>query len=222
MSSPSRDDDLRVLLRSPALTLEPRATLPDDVRRQARHHRLRVRAGGSGAAAVLVAVGVLLGPGLASSVDDLRSRTSQANAFKPDPRFPQATSAVLTMREINGANLLTWFEGSRWCTSTTRHTNQNTCLGPVAAAHRGFSWVLPAGSPSLTVDNQHVVAGIVPPDASRVVVHMKDGREFEGVFVDDSRFPRPVWSTLIDDSHGTVAYYAAFDPTGKEIARKPA
>jgi hypothetical protein len=222
MSSPSRDDDLRVLLRSPALTLEPRATLPDDVRRQARSHRLRMRTGGAIITAALVSTAVLLGPGIASSFDSLLNRTDQARPFKPDPRFPQATSPVLTMRQINGANLLTWFEGANWCTVTTRVTSQRTCLGAVSADHRGFSWVLPARSPSLTVDNQHVVAGIVPPDASRVVVHMKDGREFEGEFVDDSHFPRPVWSTLIDDSHGTVAYYVAFDPTGKEIARKPA
>ena len=222
MSAPTPDEDLRVLLRSPALTLEPRATLPDDVRRRARSHRVRVRTGGAIITAALVSTAVLLGPGLASSFDSLRNGAKQADSFKPDPRFPQATSPVLTMRQINGANLLTWFEGASWCTVTTRVTSQKTCVGPVSADHRGFSWVLPARSPSLTVDNQHVVAGIVPPDASHVVVHMKDGREFDGEFVDDSRFPRPVWSALIDDSHGTVAYYVALDPTGTEIARKPA
>jgi hypothetical protein len=52
---------------------------------------------------------------------------------------------------------------------------------------------------------------------------MSDGREFESDFADGARFPVKVWSALlVDDAQTPVQYYAAFDSTGTEIARKPA
>jgi hypothetical protein len=216
------DDDLRVLLRSPALALEPSPTLSDDVRRKARRHRARNRAAGGGATAALVVVGVLLGPGLAGSLTDLNERRNQPAGITADPRFPAATTDVVTLQIINLASVVTWFEGADWCTTTTRVTRRKTCLGAVDPAHQGFSWIVPAGSVSVTVDDRHVVAGIVPPGATRVVVHLTDGREVESVIVTGNRFPAPVWSALVDDSSGSVEYYAAFDRLGKELARKTA
>ncbi|MBK5306334.1 MAG: hypothetical protein JJD92_06565 [Frankiaceae bacterium] len=218
----SIDDDLRVLLRSPALALEPPSGLSADVRRRARRHRARTRVAAGGTTAALVVVGVLVLPSVRTAVDDLREGRNQPAGIRTDPRFPAATTDVVTLQRINGAEILTWFEGSRWCTVTSRVTQKESCVGPVDSAHRGFSWVQAAGSPSLTVDDQHVVAGIVPPDASRVIVHMRDGREFEAVIATGNRFPAPVWSTLVDDSTGVVSHYAAFDRLGKEIARRNA
>lgn len=219
----SVDDDLRVLLHSPALTLEPGVALPDQVRRRARRHRIRTRVVAVGVTASVAAAGLLLGPGVKGSIDDLRSRSSAASAAKPDPRAPHATTAVLTLRIVNKAEILTWFEGSQWCTKTTRVTSQGTCLGPVDPAHRGFSWVLPVHSPSVTVDDQFYVAGIAPPGATRIVVHMSDGREFDTEFASGARFPAPVWSSVaINLSYGRVASYIAYDGGGKEIARKTA
>src|SRR5689334_1961342 len=169
---PSVDDDLRVLLHSPALTLEPPVTLPDQVRRRARRHRARTRATGAGVAVAVVAAALLLGPAVKGSIDDLRTRSDRASAPKTDPRAPQATTDVVTLRIVNSAEILTWFEGSQWCTKTTRVTAQRTCLGPVDPAHQGFSWVLPVHSPSVTVDDQYYVAGIAPPGATRIAVHM--------------------------------------------------
>ena len=158
-----------------------------------------------------------------SSIDSLHNARNQPGAITRDPRYPAATTEVVTLQRINGAEINTWFEGSDWCTATTRVNRQKTCLGAVNPAHVGFSWIVPARSPSVTVDDQHVVAGIVPPGATRVVVHMTDGREFDGVIVDGTRFPTQVWSTLlVDDSVGAVQYYAAYDNNGQEIARKPA
>jgi hypothetical protein len=217
------DDDLRLLLHSPALTLDPPTGLTDVVRRNARRHRLRSRALSGTAAAALVVVGVLLAPTVRGSLDNLRTNADRAGALKPDARAPHATTEVVTMRTLNGAEVLTWFEGSNWCTTSTRHTRQVTCLGPTDPQHQGFSWIAPARSASVTVDDQHVVAGIVPPGATRVVVHMSDGREFEGDFVDGARFPVKVWSALlVDDAHATVQYYAAFNSTGMQIAQRPA
>ncbi|MDX6197924.1 MAG: hypothetical protein QOJ79_1075 [Actinomycetota bacterium] len=215
------EDDLRVLLRSPALTLEPPTTLPDVVRRKARRRRMRARAGGAVGFLAVVAIGLLAGPGLKDSIDGLRSDRSQPAELKPDPRFPTATTEVVTLQRINGAEVLTWFEGADWCTATTRVKHQKTCLGPINPAHQGFSRIVPSGSASVTVDNEHMVAGLVPPGASSVVVHMKDGREYDAQFADGARFLVPVWSSRIDDSTFPVEYYAAFDSVGREIARQP-
>lgn len=218
----TEDDDLRLLLHSPALSLEPPARLADAVRAGARRRRMRTTVGGTLAAVAVVCVGILLGPGVKDSVDGLLTRSEQSAGGRVDPRAPAATSDVVTLQTINAAEVLTWFEGSAWCTRTTRLTRQQTCLGPVDAEHRGFSWVLPARSPSLTVDDQHLVAGVVPPDATRVIVHMKDGREYGGEIHDSRGFVRPVWSVLVDDSSQPVEYYAALDSAGREIGRKPA
>jgi hypothetical protein len=219
----SDDDDLRLLMRSPALTLEPPAGLPDVVRRRARRHRRRVRTTSSLVLGVLVGLGILLGPGAVDSARSLKSSPDQTAGKQVDRRAPQATTEVVTMRTINGAQLLTWFEGTDWCTATTRVTRQKTCLGAVDPEHQGFSWIVPSRSPSVTVDDQHVVAGITPRNADRVIVHMKDGREFEAAIVDGRGFPLPVWSALlVDDTQGPVEYYAAYDQTGREIARKRA
>lgn len=218
----SDDAELRLLLRSPALTLEPPSDLPAAVRSRARRHRLRARAGGGLALVTAVAGGLLLGPSVADSVDGLRNRPGQSAGAKPDPRAPDATSEVVTLQTVNGAQVLTWFEGADWCTGTTRVTRQRTCLGPVDPNRPGFSRILPSGSPSLTVDDQHVVAGVLPPEASRVLVHMKDGREYTAQVYAGRRFVLPVWWVLVDDSTQPVEYYAALDQTGKEIYRKPA
>ena len=129
----STDDDVRLLLRSPALALDPPAGLPDVVRRRARRHRQRVRLVGGCAAIVVVGLGLLVGPAVVDSARSLQNRPDQSAGKTHDPRAPDATSDVVTMRTINGASLLTWFEGSDWCTKTTRVTRQRTCLGDFAA-----------------------------------------------------------------------------------------
>jgi hypothetical protein len=216
------EDDLRVLLRSPALTLEPAPSLPEAVRRQARRQRRRNRAVSAGAAVVVVAGGLVVAPSLRDSIESLRNdRDQSADRLKADPRAPHATTDVLTLRIVNNAEILTWFEGSQWCTKTTRVTSQQTCLGRVDPAHEGFSWVVPVRSPSVTVDDQYFVAGVAPPGATRIVVHMSDGREFDTEIVSGAGFPTPVWSSArIDLSAGQVASYIAYDGGGKEIARK--
>jgi hypothetical protein len=216
------DSDLRLLLRSPALTLEPPAALPDVVRRKARRHRMRTRATAATATLAVIVTGLLVGPGVRTSLESRRNSSSQANPFKPDPRFPAATTEVVTLQQINGAQILTWFQGSDWCTATTRVKHLETCLGPVNPDHQGFSYVASARSASVTVDNEHVVAGLVPPGASRIVVHMKDGREYDAEVVDGARFVLPVWSARVDDSSSPVEYYVAFGHLGQEIARKVA
>lgn len=217
------DSDLRALLQSPDLALEPSQSLSSDVRRSARRLRLRHRITAGTVAAVVVLGGLVLGPALSSTIEELRNRSEQTAGLHPDPRFPAATTEVVTLRTINGAEILTWFEGTEWCTATTRVLRQRTCLGGVNPEHKGFSLVVAARSPSVTVDDQHVVAGIAPPGANRVIVHFDEGRFFEATIAEGRGFPVPVWSALLfDDGHGRIDYYAAFDDQGKEIARKNA
>jgi hypothetical protein len=217
------DSDLRVLLQSPELSLDPPPGLPEGVRRSARRLRRRRRLEAAAVVALVVVGGLVLGPAISGGVESLRNRPNQSAGFERDPRFPAATSEIVTLKQINNAQVLTWFEGADWCTVTTRVTRARTCLGPVEAAHQGFSFVVPAGSPSVTVDDQHVVAGILPPGASRVIVHFDEGRSFDASVFESPRFRRPVWAALLlDDKHGRIDYYAAFDSTGKEIARKRA
>lgn len=216
------DDDLRLLLRSPALSLEPAADLSAVVRRRARQHRRRVRTAAASVTAALVVAGVLIGPSLQGSIDDLSNGRDQTAKDQTDARAPAATTEVVTIQNINGAELITWFEGARWCTAIARQTTKDACLGPVNPEHEGFSWVMPSGSPSLTVDDVHVVAGLLPPGASRVRVRMKGGREYAAAVVDGARFVMPVWSARIDDSAYPVEYFVAYDNSGREIARKPA
>lgn len=207
-------------IRSPAL--EPAGSLPTDVRRGARQQRRRARGLSAAVAAAVVAAGLLAGPGLVHVAQHLRHR-SDATAAVADPRFPAATSDVLTLLSINGATILSWYEGDYWCTATTHAIHRTTCLGPVDPEHHGFSWVVPAHTPTVSIGDQHAVAGIAPPGASRVIVHMRDGREFESTLAEGRGYLRPVWSALlVDDTHGPVGYYAAFDQLGREIARKAA
>ena len=217
------DGELRTLLHSSALSLEPSPSLSEDVRRSARRLRLRHRLEAGAIAALVVVGGLVLGPAISGGVESLINRPTQTAGLHPDPRFPAATTEIVTLQQINGAQILTWFEGGEWCTATTRVTRAKTCLGPVDPEHQGFSWVVPARSPSVTVDDQHVVAGILPPGAVRVIVHFDEGRSFEANVFEGSRFPRPVWAALLfDDTHGRIDYYAAFDSNGKEIYRKNA
>jgi hypothetical protein len=174
------------------------------------------------AAAAAVAAVLLVGPAVIDSVDGLRNDPGQSAGLQPDRRAPAATSDVVTLQTINGADILTWYERSDWCTVTTRVHHNKACLGPVDARHQGFGWVLAPRSPSLTVDTSHVVAGVLPPGAVRVVVHMKNGHEYDAAVVRGAGFVLPVWSVLVDDRRTTVDYYAALDGNGIEIDRKAA
>jgi hypothetical protein len=90
----------------------------------------------------------------------------------------------------------------------------------VEPSHQGFSYILPPRSSAVTVDDEHVVAGIAPPGSSRVLVHLNEGRFFDALITTGAGFAAPVWSALLfDDADGRVDYYTAFDGKGQEIAR---
>ena len=213
------DEDLRTLLHSPALTLQPAPGLADTVRGRARRVTRRRRAAGALASVVLVAGGVAFGPTVADGLDDLRNREDETPGFARDPRFPDATSDVVVMKTIRGAQLLTWYEGNEWCTVTTRVTQARTCVKPVDPDAAGIPRYLGAGSPSLTVDDREVIAGVVGTGVSRVRVHLVDGRAYEGDIVEGRGFVRPVWCAVVAGPSSPVAYIAGYDQLGREVAR---
>jgi hypothetical protein len=213
------DEDLRTLLHSPALTLQPAPGLADVVRGRARRVTRRRRAVGALSAVVLVAGGLAFGPAVADGLEDLRNRESEGPGFARDPRFPEATSDVVVMKTLRGAQLLTWYQGSQWCTVTTRVTRNSTCVGPISATATGVPRFLGAGSPSLTVDDREVIAGVVGTGVSRVKVHLVDGRAYEGDIVEGRGFVRPVWCAVVEGPSSPVAYIASYDVTGREISR---
>ena len=213
------DDDVQVLLRSPALALEPAPGLADSVRGQARRTSRRRRAGAAVATLAVVGLGIAVGPAAVDAYDGLRNREVQEAGPPRDPRFPAATSAVVTMRTLNGAEVVTWYERSSWCTAASRVSRSRTCVGPVDEEARGIPRFLTAGSPSLTVDNRLVVAGVLGTDVVRVKVHLVDGREFEAEVVEGAGFVRPVWSALLAGHSVPVEWVAGFDTAGREVAR---
>jgi hypothetical protein len=213
------EEDLRLLLHSPALTLQPEPGLADTVRGRARRVTRRRRLTGALATVALVAGGLAFGPAVADGLDGLRNRESDSPGFARDARFPNATSDVVVMKTLRGAQLLTWYERSQWCTVTTRVTRKSTCVGPVSATATGIPSFLGAGSPSLTVDNREVIAGVVGTGVARVKVHLVDGRVYEGDIVEGRGFVRPVWCAVVEGPASPVTFIAAYDQTGREIAR---
>ena len=213
------EEDLEVLLRSPALSLEPGRGLAEAARRQAGRVNRRRRVGAVLAAVGVAAGAITLGPAAVDAYDGLRNREVQEAGPPRDPRFPAATSAVVTMRTLNGAEVVTWYERSSWCTAASRVSRSRTCVGPVDEESRGIPRFLTAGSPSLTVDNRLVVAGVLGTDVVRVKVHLVDGREFDAEVVEGAGFVRPVWSALLAGHSVPVEWVAGFDTMGREVAR---
>ena len=213
------EQDLRLLLRSPALALEPEPGLADVVRGRARRVARRRRITSGVVAVAVIGGGVALTPVVARQVDELRNRPAQNAGLPFDRNFPNATSEVVTMRTLNGAQVVTWYEKSQWCTAASRVTRSRTCLGPVDAKATGIPRYLGPSSPSLKVDNWQLAAGVVGANVARVRVHLVDGREIEAELHSGKGFVLPVWSALIAAPAGTVDYVMAFDKEGRETTR---
>ena len=213
------EDDLRLLLRSPALQLDPAPQLAERVRSNARRVTRRRRGAAVVVSLTLVGAVASLGPTVATQIEDLRARGEQQAKVPRDARYPTATSEVRTLVTLNGAQVVTWWERSQWCTATSRVKNARTCVGPIDEDAPGIPRFLDAGTPSLTVDRRRVVAGVVGTGVRRVKVHLTDGREFTADFYEGAGFHRPVWAALLAGPAAPVAYVTGFDERGVEVAR---
>ena len=216
----STDEDLRLLLRSPALDLEPPPGLADAVRAQARRSRRTRRGAAALAAVAVVGLGVAVTPAVTTAIEDLQERADQEPAFQEDEAFPDATSDVVTMRTVAGAQVVTWYEGDRWCTAASRETTERTCQGPVRETDPGLPRYLDPSAPSMQVQRWSMAAGVMGNDVRRVRLHLVDGREFESEPHEGRGFVLPVWSALITGPIGEVAYVAGYDALGREVTRR--
>ena len=211
----SPEDDLRLLLRAPQLSLDPTPGLPDRVRRRARVIRRRQRAaGGTLVAAALLTAG-LAGPSL---VARLRAPDQSAVAGQPvpDPRFPDATSEVVTLAP---AGIFTYFRGDQWCTVARRLSDSSTCsptgAGPTLSSVRG------PGTNSLSIDRIRLAAGLAGADVAKIELLLSDGSHLVADLTDGhGSFPQPVWSASVPPSR-TVERYTAYDAAGRVLGTRP-
>ncbi len=212
----SPEDELRLLLRGPQLSLDPTPGLPDRVRRRARVIRRRRRAaGGTLVVAAMLATG-LLGPTL---VARLRApdQATVAGPPTPDPRFPDATSEVVTLAP---AGIFTYFRDSQWCTVARRLSDSSTC-SPLPPGPPALSSVRGPGTNSLSIDRIRLAAGLAGPGVGKVELVLSDGSHLVAHLTDGhGSFPHAVWWASIPTSR-SVARYAAYDAAGLLLASRP-
>lgn len=207
------DDDLRALLASPALDLAPPADLLAGVRRGARRVRRR-RAAGGAVAVVLALAGVV-------SVGSRPAGPSPGQvALAPDSRFPDATTPVAVLERLNGGEVVTFFEGARWCTASSRADTTQACSRNVGTVVQPFAFLRGQGTESLSVDADGLVAGLLGTGAGSVRVTLADGRVLAAATTAPGGFVRPVWWLRVPRG-AAVSALTAYDPAGQVLATRP-
>lgn len=213
-----REDELSGLLRSPALSLEPPPDLVSSTRAGARRMLQRRRAGAAVLSAVAVAGVALVVPGLLGGGD--RPPDTVATDLR-DPRFPAATTAVVVLTELNGGEVVTFFEGRTWCTAAIRIGLSKACSRGLGSDVPPFAFLRAPGNETLTVDRDTLVAGILGTGVERVRVRLSDGRELTANDVQADGFPRPVWWMQVPPGT-SVESYVAYDGTERVVAERAA
>lgn len=212
-----RDDELSTLLRSPALALEPPPDLVEEVRVGARRVRRRRAVGASALSVVLLGAAALAGTALLDGPPS--GGPAESYAVSPgDARFPDATTAVVRLAQLNGGEVLTFFEGQRWCTAAARIGTAKGCSRALGAQVQPFAFLVPPGVDSLTVDADSLVAGVLGTDVARVQVRFTNGSDVEASTTSPRGFPWPVWWAQVPRGE-RVERYTAYDEAGEELAR---
>ena len=213
----SPEDELRLLLRAPQLSVDPTPGLPDRVRRRARVlHRRRRAAGGTLVVAALLTAG-LAGPSLVARLG-APDQATVAGQPVPDPRFPDATTEVVTLAP---AGIFTYFRGVQWCTVARRLSDSSTCSPPAAAGTAALPSVRAAGTNSLSIDRIRLAAGLAGAGVAKVELLLSDGSHLVADLTDGhGSFPQPVWSAPVPPTR-TVARYTAYDASGRVLGSRP-
>ena len=132
----------------------------------------------------------------------------------PDPRFPDATTEVVTLAP---AGIFTYFRGVQWCTVARRLSDSSTCspsgVGPTLSSVRG------PGTTSLSIDRIRLAAGLAGAGVAKVELTLSDGSHLLAVLTDGS-FPQPVWSASVPPGRA-VKRYIAYDANGLVLASRP-
>ncbi len=208
------EPDLRALLGAPALDLEPPADLVEGVRRGARRVRRRRAVGGA-------ALGVVALVGVVSVVPRLggdRPITGQV-ALAPDSRFPAATTPIAVLEQLNGGEVVTYFEGARWCTASSRADTTTACSRNVGAVVQPFAFLRGQGTESLSVDADGLVAGLLGDGIASVEVELADGTTVSAQSAQPAGFVRAVWWLRVP-AGGVVVGYSARDGSGEVVTRR--
>lgn len=221
--------DLSDLMRSPELGLEPRPGLARDVRRSALvlRRRRRVAAGGGAVAALALAVGgAVVVPGLVGEDRLVPSRTAGVAG---------ATTPVIVLQDLNGAEAVTYWKGRSWCYGVSRVTTTHGCTNGVRGAD-DFPAVAGPAESALRVDDgqaseRQLVAGLLGDRVARVEVLLTGERTPASGQPEVTRaraaterradFPRGVWWIEVP-RESRVAGYIAYDAAGLELATRRA
>jgi hypothetical protein len=217
-----RAEELSALLRSPALSLEPPPDLLEGVRRGAR----RTRRGQRAAVAALSGTAVLVAALAVPALLDARGGPPSTDVADTLPselaaRIDGETTSVELLESLNGGRVVTYFQGTRWCTAAMRTVVNDGCRGYVGAGTLGpFALLLPSGHETLSVDRDSVVAGVLGTGVERVTVELSDGTTEPASAVSGRGFPRPVWWAAVPRGT-TVVSYTARGPGDVVVERLP-
>lgn len=211
--------DLRELMQSPTLALEPLPTLDTVVRREARALRRRRRSVAAALSLVGFAGGVAVLPGLLAP-----DRVMQVPGGMPteDYGIRGATSDVVLLEEINGAKVVAWYEGRELCIATIRVKRGRTCAPAVdPATTNAFPHVFPLEV--TRVDDRRLLVGQHLGDVDRAGVTVRVDLDRQpglvATGVSGRGFPLPVF--YVELPKGAVpTEVRGLDQDGRTVARR--
>lgn len=207
--------DLSDRLRSPAYALEPDPGLVDTVRRRAGRVRRRRRAAGSalGLAAVVGAAG--LAPGLLGTSHEAPLATADRSYG-----VTTATSEVVLLERVNGADVVAFFREDLPCASAIRVKRSETCAENVSPRSvEPFPALFDLGAKALRVDDVQLLGGLVQESVPIVRVELAEGPPVEARTRRGDGFPFPVFFAELPRG-AVVTAVVAVGGDGSELGRR--
>lgn len=206
--------DLRELMQSPALALEPAPTLDTVVRREARALRRRRRALGAALAVVGLAGAVGVVPALVS-----RDEPAQVAGFpSEDYGIKGATSGVVLLEKLNGAAVVAYYEGNELCIAPIRVKRTRTCAPAVNPATTAvFPHVF--GLDAARVDDRRLLVGQAGRGVVDIRVDIEGQPPLIATQVSGRGFALPVFYAEIPKG-AVVTGIRGFALDGREIGRR--
>ena len=181
--------DLSDRLRAPELALEPSPAW--STRSAAGRGGSAVAAGAAGTALGVAAVlaGTTVLPGVLSA-----SRTVPLATADRSYGVTTATSEVVLLERVNGADVVAFFEDDLPCASAIRVTRSKTCAQNVSPGSTApFPALFDLAARGLRVDGVQLVGGLVQPQAVRVRLDLEEGPPVDAQIRRGEGFPFPVF-----------------------------
>jgi len=205
--------DLRELMSSPALTVEPPAGLDETVRRRAGtvRRRRRLAAAALGVAGVAAVVPLL---------PRLTDRTGPGLAAPPAPNYGMrgATSSVVLLERLNEASVVAWFEGDELCTAAIRVKRDRYCA-PAVNPQTPLALPLVLSAEHMPrVDDRQVAVGLLREGVAQVRVTLRRGKPLVATVRRGERFPLAVFFVVLPRG-GEVRAVEALGADGALLGR---